>query len=55
MRIILLLLWVHSGVLYFDASYNSNYGYKRSEFMLHRVECEVLFSILIYVMQLVKW
>ena len=54
-QVILLILWLHAGVLYLDASYNSSIGYKRSEFMVHRVECEVLISILIYVMQMVRW
>lgn len=49
---ILLILWVHSILTYFDASYNPNYGYKRSEFMLNRVKCEILFSILILVMRM---
>lgn len=49
---ILLVLWTHSILTYFDASYNPAYGYKRSEFMLNRVKCEILFSILILVMRM---
>ena len=49
---ILLVLWVHSILTYLDASYNPAYGYKRSEFMLNRVKCEILFSILILVMRM---
>lgn len=49
---ILCVLWTHSILTYLDALYNPTYRYKRSEFMLNRVKCELLFSILILVMRM---
>lgn len=49
-KIILLVLWIHIVGLYCDAVSNPNHGYRKSEFMLNRVKCELLVLILIYVM-----